>query len=92
VGQLFGAVDRNEALLYSYGVAVFLCTSIGSAIEAAVGNFRKADKIGFIILATGTAACALFCAYRAIKTAFFSKPSTEFTKARAEFFNSQKIA
>ncbi|WP_250295336.1 ankyrin repeat domain-containing protein [Wolbachia endosymbiont of Oedothorax gibbosus] len=92
VGQLFGAVDRNKVLLYSGGVVISSLFSISCALEATVGNFRKADKIGFIILATGTAACALFCAYCAIKTAFFSKPSTEFTEARAEFLNSQKSA
>ncbi|WP_338406289.1 MULTISPECIES: ankyrin repeat domain-containing protein [unclassified Wolbachia] len=89
VGQLFGAVDRGKVLLYSGGVVCSTFFSIGCALEAAVGDVRKADKIGFVILAAGTAACALYCAYCAIKVMFFSKPSTEFTKARAEFLNSQ---
>lgn len=89
VGQLFGAVDRDTVLLYSGGIVIFSLFSICCALEAAVGDFRKADKIGFAIFTVSTAAVALYCAYCAIKTAFFSKPSPDFTEARAEFLNSQ---
>ncbi|MDR0773421.1 MAG: hypothetical protein LBE46_03830 [Wolbachia pipientis] len=90
VGQLFGAIDRGKVLLYSSGVVISSLFSIDCAIEAAVGDVRKADKIGLVILAVGTATCALYCAYCAIKIMFFSRPSAEFTEARAEFLNSQK--
>lgn len=90
VGQLFGAIDYNMALIHSGSAVTLSLLSVGCAVEAAVGNWRKADKIGFIILATGAAAVALYCAYHAIKIMFFSEPSTEFTEARAEFSNSQK--
>ncbi len=89
VGQLFGAVNSHMVLLYSYGTIVLSSLSIICATEVAARNVRKADKIGFAIFAVGTAAVALYCAYCAIKTAFFSKPSPDFTEARAEFLNSQ---
>lgn len=90
VGQLFGAIDYNMALIHSGSAATLSFLSVGCAVEAAVGNWRKADKIGFIILATSAAAVALYCAYCAIKIMFFSGPSTEFAEARAEGLNSQK--
>lgn len=77
-------------LIHSGSAVTLSFLSVGCAVEAAVENWRKADKIWFIILATGAAACASYCAYCAIKAMFFSGPSTEFTEARAEFLNSQK--
>ncbi|MDR2609790.1 MAG: ankyrin repeat domain-containing protein, partial [Rickettsiales bacterium] len=91
VGQLFGAIDYNMVLIHSGSAVTLSFLSVGCAVEAAVGNWRKADKIGFIILATAAAAIALYCAYHAIKIMFFSEPSTEFTEARAEFFKSQQL-
>lgn len=90
VGQLFGAIDYNMALIHSGSAVTLSLLSVGCAVEAAVGNLRKADKVVYVILAVGTAAVALYCAYCAIKAMFFSEPSTEFTEARAEFLNSQK--
>ncbi|MDR1139183.1 MAG: hypothetical protein LBJ80_01670 [Rickettsiales bacterium] len=52
---------------------------------------EKADKIGFIILATAAAAVTFYCAYHAIKIMFFSEPSTEFTEARAEGLKIQEL-
>lgn len=89
IGHLFGAIDYNMVLIHSRSAATLPFLSVGCAVEAAVGNWRKADKIGFAIFAVGTAAVALYCAYCAIKTAFFSKLSPDFTEARAEFLNSQ---
>ncbi|MDR2548455.1 MAG: ankyrin repeat domain-containing protein [Rickettsiales bacterium] len=91
VGQLFGAIDYNMVLIHSGSAVTLSFLSVGCAVEAAVGNWRKADKIGFIILATAAAAVAFYCAYHAIKIMFFSEPSTEFTEARAEFFKSQQL-
>ncbi|NUX01577.1 hypothetical protein GO685_03655 [Wolbachia endosymbiont of Madathamugadia hiepei] len=90
VGQLFGAIDYNMALIHSGSAVTLSFLSVCCAVEAAVGNWRKADKIGFIIFATAAAAVAFYCAYHAIKIMFFSEPSTEFTEARAEGLNSQK--
>jgi len=92
VGQLFGAIDYNMVLIHSGSAVTLSLLGVGCAVEPAIGNWRKADKIGFIILATAVATVALYCAYCAVKIMFFSGPSTELTEARAEFLNSQKIA
>ncbi|MDR1139182.1 MAG: ankyrin repeat domain-containing protein [Rickettsiales bacterium] len=41
VGQLFGAIDYNMALIHSGSAATLSFLSIGCAVEAAVGNWRK---------------------------------------------------
>ncbi|MGL9758695.1 MAG: ankyrin repeat domain-containing protein [Wolbachia sp.] len=93
IGQLFGAIDYNMVLIHSGSAATLSFLSVSCAVEAAVGNWRKADKIGFIILATGTAACALYCAYCAIKTAFFQNPQLNSLKLGQSFLiiNNRRI-
>jgi|GEM_PF-2887101 len=90
VGKLFGAIDYNKAIML--GVITLLATTSSVALISGVADVYI-GAVWCSALAAAMAAVALCCACCAVKTLFFSAgPSTEFTEARAEFLNSQKIA
>ncbi|MCA4775057.1 hypothetical protein IHO40_02905 [Wolbachia endosymbiont of Mansonella ozzardi] len=87
---MFGTIDYDMVLIHPNSAVALSSLSVGCTVEAVVGNLRKADKVAHVVLAVGTVAVALYYAYCAIKSMFFSGPSTEFTEARVEGFNSQE--
>ena len=86
--KLFGTINYGKAT--SLGAVTLLTTAGSIALISGVAD-AYIGKVWCSTLAVGMAAVALYCAYCAIKIMFFSGPSTEFTEARAEFLNSQKL-
>ncbi len=85
-GEMFGAINYEKA--FWLGCATLLTTAGSIALISGVAD-AYIGGVWCSALAVGTAACALYCACHVIKIMFFSKPSSEFTEARAEFLNSQ---
>ncbi|WP_353270888.1 ankyrin repeat domain-containing protein [Wolbachia endosymbiont (group A) of Hedychridium roseum] len=85
-GEMFGAINYEKA--FWIGCATLLTTAGSIALISGVAD-AYIGKVWCSTLAVGMAAVALCSACCAIKIMFFSRPSTEFTEARAEFLNSQ---
>jgi hypothetical protein len=92
VGEMFGAINYEKAAIL--GIAALLATACSIAlVYLAMSISINIAQISCFAFAAVMTAAALCCACYAIKTLFFSAgPSSEFTEARAEFLNSQKIA
>jgi hypothetical protein len=92
VGEMFGAINYEKAAILR--IAALLATVCSIAlVYLAMSISINIAQISCFAFAAVMATASLCCACYAIKTLFFSPgPSSEFTEARAEFLNSQKIA
>ncbi|MGL9758696.1 MAG: ankyrin repeat domain-containing protein [Wolbachia sp.] len=92
VGKLFGAVNYEKAAIL--GIAALLTTTCSIALVYLAMNVSiNMVQTSCFVFAAALTTAALCCTCYAVKTLFFSPgPLSEFTEAREEFLNSQKIA